>query len=226
MATCARRPRHPSVRARSYARTFAAIFQGRQCAAALVEGLALAIDRDTLAHVVPRSGEHDGACGAAASRTPSARGDCGRGPAARHRQTRDFSSLLQKPGPLEPDEFEQVKRHPVLVAQMLADSQTTRGAGVDRAASPRELERDRLPDGLAETTIPIGARVLAIIDCYDALTSDRPYRRALPRDRAVEMIEERSGTMYDPAIVLRVPRGGNPLVRLPQTVSGQKEPAA
>jgi HD-GYP domain-containing protein (c-di-GMP phosphodiesterase class II) len=56
------------------------------------------------------------------------------------------------------------------------------------------------PDGLRGTAIPIGARVLAIVDCYDALTSDRPYRRALSHERATAMILERRGTMYEPAI--------------------------
>jgi HD-GYP domain-containing protein (c-di-GMP phosphodiesterase class II) len=56
------------------------------------------------------------------------------------------------------------------------------------------------PDNLRGEAIPIGARVLAIVDCYDALTSARPYRRALPRDRAIAMIVERRGTMYEPAI--------------------------
>ena len=49
--------------------------------------------------------------------------------------------------------------------------------------------------------IPIGARILSVVDCYDALTSDRPYRRALDRDAAVGVLLERRGTMYDPLIV-------------------------
>ncbi len=57
------------------------------------------------------------------------------------------------------------------------------------------------PDGLSGTDIPIGARVLSVVDCFDALTSDRPYRRALPAREAFAIIEARSATMYDPAIV-------------------------
>ena len=56
------------------------------------------------------------------------------------------------------------------------------------------------PDGLRGESIPLGARVLAIVDCYDALTSDRPYRPALSHACAMTMIQERRGTMYDPAI--------------------------
>ena len=58
-----------------------------------------------------------------------------------------------------------------------------------------------IPTGSPGSAIPLGARILAVVDCYDALTSDRPYRRALqPRD-AFALIEARSGTMYDPTVV-------------------------
>jgi putative two-component system response regulator len=56
------------------------------------------------------------------------------------------------------------------------------------------------PDGLRGEAIPIGARVLSIVDCYDALTSDRPYRRSLSHERAMAMILERRGTMHEPDI--------------------------
>lgn len=51
------------------------------------------------------------------------------------------------------------------------------------------------------TDIPIGARILSVVDCYDALTSDRPYRRALSRDAAIAILLERRGTTYDPLVV-------------------------
>ena len=57
------------------------------------------------------------------------------------------------------------------------------------------------PDGLSGADIPIGARILSVVDCFDALTSDRPYRRALPAAEAFAIIESRQATMYDPAIV-------------------------
>src|SRR6476646_5608607 len=57
------------------------------------------------------------------------------------------------------------------------------------------------PDGLRGEDIPIGARILSVVDCLDALTSDRPYRRAFAPDRALGVILERSGVMYDPAVV-------------------------
>jgi hypothetical protein len=57
------------------------------------------------------------------------------------------------------------------------------------------------PDGLSGTAIPLGARILSVIDCYDALTSDRPYRPALSTDQALGILVERRGSMYDPLVV-------------------------
>ena len=57
------------------------------------------------------------------------------------------------------------------------------------------------PDGLSGTDIPIGARILAVIDCFDALTSDRPYRAQLGVDEALAILGERRGSMYDPLVV-------------------------
>jgi len=57
------------------------------------------------------------------------------------------------------------------------------------------------PGGVRGTDIPIGARILSVVDCYDALTSDRPYRRALTHDAALEILRERRGSTYDPLVV-------------------------
>ena len=57
------------------------------------------------------------------------------------------------------------------------------------------------PDGLTGTDIPIGARILSVVDCYDALTSDRPYRPRLTDGEAVAILLERRGSMYDPLVV-------------------------
>jgi HD-GYP domain-containing protein (c-di-GMP phosphodiesterase class II) len=57
------------------------------------------------------------------------------------------------------------------------------------------------PDGLVGTSIPIGARILSVVDCYDALTSDRPYRGRLSDAEAVRILVTRRGTMYDPLVV-------------------------
>ncbi len=57
------------------------------------------------------------------------------------------------------------------------------------------------PDGLKGLDIPLGARILSVVDCFDALTSDRPYRPRLSDDEAIQILNERSGIMYDPTIV-------------------------
>ena len=57
------------------------------------------------------------------------------------------------------------------------------------------------PDGLAGTSIPLGARILSVVDCFDALTSDRPYRPRLADREAIQILQDRSGSMYDPSVV-------------------------
>jgi len=57
------------------------------------------------------------------------------------------------------------------------------------------------PDSIRGEAIPIGARILSVVDCFDALTSDRPYRRRMTNEAAIAILLERRGTMYDPAIV-------------------------
>jgi HD-GYP domain-containing protein (c-di-GMP phosphodiesterase class II) len=108
--------------------------------------------------------------------------------------------LLQKPGPLTPDEYERVKQHAVIGADILV-AVALPGLAVIVRHHHENWDGSGYPDGLSGETIPLGARVLSIVDCYDALTSDRPYRRALPHACAMTMIRQRRGTMYDPAIV-------------------------
>ena len=57
------------------------------------------------------------------------------------------------------------------------------------------------PDGLKGTQIPLGARILSVVDCFDALTSDRPYRPRLPDEEAIAILMARRGVMYDPLVV-------------------------
>jgi putative methionine-R-sulfoxide reductase with GAF domain len=76
------------------------------------------------------------------------------------------------------------------------------------------------PGGVKGTDIPIGARILSVVDCFDALTSDRPYRRALSDAEAIEILQARRGTMYDPLVVdtfLRLlPKMGREVSEAPQ----------
>jgi HD-GYP domain-containing protein (c-di-GMP phosphodiesterase class II) len=108
--------------------------------------------------------------------------------------------LLQKPGPLTAEEYEQVKEHATIGADILT-AVAFPGLAVIVRHHHENWDGTGYPDGLRREAIPLGARVLSIVDCYDALTSDRPYRRALSHVCATAMIQERRGTMYDPEIV-------------------------
>jgi len=109
--------------------------------------------------------------------------------------------LLDKPGPLTPDEYDHVKLHAIIGADILSAVAFPGPLAVIVRHHHENWDGTGYPDGLRGNAIPIGARVLSVVDCYDALTSDRPYRRALSHGSAVAMIHERSGTMYDPEIV-------------------------
>jgi putative nucleotidyltransferase with HDIG domain len=108
--------------------------------------------------------------------------------------------LLHKPGPLTADEYTQVKQHATLGADILSAVELPGPLALIVRHHHENWDGTGYPDGLRGQAIPIGARVLAIVDCYDALTSDRPYRRSLSHGRAAAMILERRGTMYEPAI--------------------------
>jgi putative nucleotidyltransferase with HDIG domain len=109
--------------------------------------------------------------------------------------------ILNKPGRLTSAEYETMKEHAKIGAEILS--------GVDFPYPVVPIVRHHhenwdgtgYPDRLAGEAIPLGARILQVVDCFDALTSHRPYRRALSSDEAIAILEERRGTMYDPAVV-------------------------
>src|SRR5688572_22141997 len=109
--------------------------------------------------------------------------------------------ILNKPGKLTPSEFEIMKRHPAIGADILSV------IGFPYPLIPivrhhhENWDGTGYPDRIAGEAIPIGARILQVVDCYDALTSDRPYRRAMSEQEALTIVSDRSGTMYDPCVV-------------------------
>ena len=109
--------------------------------------------------------------------------------------------ILNKPGPLTPDEYEQIKRHTVVGAEIVSRIDYPYPVVPIVRHHHENWDGSGYPDGLRGYDIPIGARILAVIDCYDALTSDRPYRRAMNHDDAMAIVLERRGTMYDPTVV-------------------------
>ena len=109
--------------------------------------------------------------------------------------------ILNKPGRLTPAEFEKMKTHAPIGAEILAEVNFPYPVVPIVRHHHENWDGSGYPDGISGAAIPIGARILSIIDCYDALTSDRPYRRALPPGAAFAIIRERRATMYDPTLV-------------------------
>jgi putative nucleotidyltransferase with HDIG domain len=109
--------------------------------------------------------------------------------------------VLLKPGPLDADEQEAMRRHSDLGSRILTGFQLFRpGAAIVRHHH-EQWDGHGYPDGLAGEAIPVGARVVAVVDAFDAMTSHRPYRRALPREEALRRIAEGAGRQWDPRIV-------------------------
>jgi putative nucleotidyltransferase with HDIG domain len=118
--------------------------------------------------------------------------------------------LLDKPGPLTRDEYDQVKQHAIIGADILGALCVQAPIALIVRHHHEKWDGTGYPDGLQGEDIPIGARVLAIADGYDALTSDRPYRRELSHEAAIDLIQQGRGTMYDPIIAdafLRIAQG-------------------
>ncbi len=110
-------------------------------------------------------------------------------------------AILFKPEPLEPDEFRLMARHPVIGWEIVRDVEFL-GEARDVVRSHHERwDGTGYPDELAAETIPLAARVFAVADTLDALTTDRPYRTASSFADAREVIRENSGTQFDPGIV-------------------------
>jgi HD-GYP domain-containing protein (c-di-GMP phosphodiesterase class II) len=110
-------------------------------------------------------------------------------------------SVLCKPGPLTDDEWDIMRTHPRIGAQIVEPIRFLEGA-VEIVRTHHERWDGRgYPMGLGGEQIPLAARVFAIADSFDAMTSDRPYRAALSFDHAFDEIRRGSGTQFDPDVV-------------------------
>jgi putative nucleotidyltransferase with HDIG domain len=109
--------------------------------------------------------------------------------------------ILNKPGRLTPAEFEKMKLHASVGADILSAIDFPYPVVPIVRHHHENWDGSGYPDGLKGTDIPIGARILSIVDCFDALTSDRPYRPRLSHSAAIEILIQRRGSMYDPLIV-------------------------
>jgi len=109
--------------------------------------------------------------------------------------------ILNKPGKLTSSEFDQMKRHVDVGADILSAIDFPYPVIPIVRCHHENWDGSGYPRGVRGDDIPVGARILSVVDCYDALTSDRPYRRALDREAAIGILLERRGSMYDPLIV-------------------------
>jgi HD-GYP domain-containing protein (c-di-GMP phosphodiesterase class II) len=109
-------------------------------------------------------------------------------------------AILHKPGPLTIEQYEVVKRHPgdgARMTEVLRDAELT---SMVRHHHER-LDGTGYPDGLSGEEIPLGARIIAVADTFDAITSTRPYRAASPHKKAIDILKNEAGTRLDPAVV-------------------------
>lgn len=109
--------------------------------------------------------------------------------------------ILNKPGKLTAAEFEKMKLHASVGADILSAIDFPYPVVPIVRHHHENWNGTGYPKGLKATDIPIGARILSVVDCFDALTSDRPYRPKLSDDEAIRILVERRGSMYDPLVV-------------------------
>lgn len=111
--------------------------------------------------------------------------------------------ILNKPGPLTPSEFERMKVHATVGADILKSIDFPYPVEPIVRHHHENWNGSGYPTGLRGQEIPLGARILSVVDCYDALTSDRPYRPRFSREHSEQVLRERRGTWYDPWVVDR-----------------------
>jgi putative nucleotidyltransferase with HDIG domain len=110
-------------------------------------------------------------------------------------------AILLKPGKLTDDEWLEMRRHPGVGYQMLKQISFLKGAAEIILTHHERWDGKGYPRGLTQDAIPLGARIFVVVDTFDAITSDRPYRRAAPADAARAEILKHAGSQFDPRIV-------------------------
>ncbi|MCH8949578.1 MAG: HD domain-containing protein [Chloroflexi bacterium] len=123
-------------------------------------------------------------------------------------------AVLQKPGPLDDKEWEAMQKHPLLAGLMIANVKFLEGATPILLYHHERYDGAGYPFALEGKAIPLEARIFAVIDTFDAMTYDRPYRKALSIEVALREIRANAGTQFDPEVVEAFIRM---IARMPQT---------
>lgn len=110
-------------------------------------------------------------------------------------------AILLKPGPLSDEEWGVMKQHPVLAVALIADIPFLLPAANILHYHHEHWDGTGYPDGLKGQEVPLAARIFTVADQWDALNSDRPYRKAWPREKVIAYLEENSGKIFDPEVV-------------------------
>jgi two-component system, cell cycle response regulator len=133
-------------------------------------------------------------------------------------------AVLHKPGPLDDAEWDLMRQHSVIGERILGAAPAMRPVARLVRASHERFDGGGYPDGLAGAAIPLGARIIAVCDGYDAMISDRPYRAPMTSERAIEELRRCAGTQFDPdvvaafaqAVASRVEESAAPTTRAPR----------
>jgi len=110
-------------------------------------------------------------------------------------------SILFKPGALNEDEWQIMRSHPVMAYRLLMEIPFLQSAIDIPYCHHERWDGSGYPQGLLGENIPLSARIFAVVDVWDALMSDRPYRPAWTRERTLAYIREQSGRQFDPKVV-------------------------
>lgn len=132
--------------------------------------------------------------------------------------------ILSKPGRLTPEEFDRMKIHPVVGAEILDRVRFPYPVVPIVLSHHEKWNGTGYPYGMSGTNIPIGARILSVVDCFDALTSERPYRRAMSHEDAIRQLLSESGTSFDPRVVEAIEKRYRELEQIDKRAANTKSP--
>jgi two-component system cell cycle response regulator len=110
-------------------------------------------------------------------------------------------AILDKPGPLDPVEWSFMRRHPLIGERILLEAPALRPVARLVRSSHERWDGGGYPDGLRGDEIPLGARVVAVCDTFDAMTTERPYRQPIAEEEAIQELRRCAGTQFDPMVV-------------------------